>query len=159
MRPADLLLFLVGHRGAIERIAASRAALGIGALLVLTAGIARNYDHLDLLRAPEWFLAPFLVSMFSGTIVFASAYWLLALGAVGKVAPQYLTFLSLFWLTAPCAWLYAIPVESSTDLLTATRFNVGFLAISARSGSSSQGVPARPGRPCIVPPGACRGAP
>jgi len=32
-------------------------------------------------------------------------------------------------MTAPCAWIYGIPVESFTDILTATKWNVAFLAI------------------------------
>lgn len=131
MLPRDLFLYLIGNRGAIERIAASKGAVRIGALLVLTAGIARNYDHLDLLREPEWFLAPFLVSLVSAGAIFLSLRFRLGRGEPHHQRHRFLPFLALFWMTAPCAWLYAIPVEAFTDLLTATRFNVALLAIVA----------------------------
>src|SRR5687768_8310170 len=72
MRPSDLFLYLFGHRGAIERIAGSRRAWAVGALLVLTAGIARNYDHLYLPLQLEAFLGPFVASLFSTVFIF---YW------------------------------------------------------------------------------------
>lgn len=131
MTLADPFLYLVGNRQAILRLAASPGALGVGALLVLTAGIARNYDHLDLLRNPEWIIAPFLISLISCALVFLSLLFRFNLDLKGKLFPQFTTFLALFWLTAPCAWLYAIPVESFTDLLTATKYNVALLAIVA----------------------------
>lgn len=131
MTLADPIRYLYGDRQAILRIASSRAALIIGAFLVLTAGIARNYDHLDLLREPEWFVAPFVVSFVSCCLVFVSLNFRLNLDLQGKLAPQFTTFLALFWLTSPCAWLYAIPVESFTDLLTATKFNLALLGIVA----------------------------
>lgn len=129
MSPADLFRYLAGNRASIERIAASRWAWLIGAILVLTAGIARNYDHLYLLKEVEWFTGPFGASLFSTVFIY---WWINAVvrqNRHGNRAKQQLTFLTLFWLTSPCAWLYAIPVESWTDLLTATKWNVTFLAV------------------------------
>ena len=129
MRFYDPLLFLAGHRGAIERIAATRRAWMIGAILVLSAGIARNYDHLDLLREPEWFIGPFLASAVSVVFIFLCIGGRLKLDAVGNYHRQWGTFLTLAWMTAPCAWLHGIPVESMTDIITATKWNIAFLAI------------------------------
>jgi hypothetical protein len=129
MRFYDPLLFLAGHRGAIERIAATRRAWMIGAILVLSAGIARNYDHLDLLREPEWFIGPFVASAVSVVFIFLCIAGRLKLDAVGNYHRQWGTFLTLAWMTAPCAWLYGIPVESMTDIITATKWNIAFLAI------------------------------
>lgn len=129
MRVFDPLLFLTGHRGAIERIAATRHAWVVGAILVLSAGIARNYDHLDLLRNPEWFIGPFAASLVSIFFIFGCIATPLRLSKAGKLLPQFLTFLTFAWMTAPCAWLYGIPVESMTDLVTATKWNIAFLAI------------------------------
>jgi len=47
MKATDIFLFLVGHDGAIRRIAGSWWSLLVAALLVITGGISRNYDHLD----------------------------------------------------------------------------------------------------------------
>jgi hypothetical protein len=129
MRVLDPLLFLVGHRGAIERIAATRHAWIVGAILVLSAGIARNYDHLDLLREPEWFIGPFAASLVSIFFIFSCIAGPLNLKAAGEPGPQFLCFLTFAWMTAPCAWIYGIPVESMTDLITATKWNIAFLAI------------------------------
>lgn len=131
MRPADLILYLFGYRGAIERVAATRYAWLIGAILVLTAGIARNYDHLDLLYQPEWFIGPFAASLVSIGFIFLWLTGPLKLHKVGGFWRQFGTFLVLAWLTAPCAWLYAIPVEAATDIITATKWNIAFLAIVA----------------------------
>ncbi len=129
MRPSDLLLYLVGHRGAIERIAASRQALWAGALLVVSAGIARNYDHLSLLAQPEWILGPFGMSLFSAGLI-----WFMLMAGISVYSqnykdPAFRTFLTFFWLTAPCAWLYGFPVERFTDLLRATQWNFAFLIV------------------------------
>ena len=129
MRPSDLLLYLVGHRGAIERIAASRQAFWAGALLVVSAGIARNYDHLSLLAQPEWILGPFGMSLFSAGLI-----WLMLMAGISVYSqnckdPAFRTFLTFFWLTAPCAWLYGFPVERFTDLLRATQWNFAFLIV------------------------------
>jgi hypothetical protein len=129
MRFYDPLLFLAGHRGAIERIAATRRAWVIGAILVLSAGIARNYDHLDLLREPEWFIGPFVASAVSIVFIYLCIAGRLKLDAVGNYHRQWGTFLTLAWMTAPCAWLYGIPVESMTDIITATKWNIAFLAV------------------------------
>lgn len=131
MRPADLLLYLFGNRSAIERVAATRHAWLIGAVLVITAGIARNYDHLDLLYQPEWILGPFGASLVSVAFIFLWISVPLKLHKVGGYWRQFGTFLVLAWLTAPCAWLYAIPVESATDIINATKWNIAFLGIVA----------------------------
>lgn len=131
MKPADLFLYLIGNRGAIERVAATRGAWLIGAILVLSAGIARNYDHLDLLREPEWFIGPFAASLVSVGFIYLWLSGPLKFHAVGSYWRQWGVFLSLAWLTAPCAWLYGIPVESMSDIMTATKWNIAFLAIVA----------------------------
>jgi hypothetical protein len=131
MRPADILLYLIGNRGAIERIAATRHAWLVGAILVLSAGIARNYDHLHLLREPEWFIGPFAASLVSVGLIFVWISAPLRLAKAGDYGRQFGTFLVLAWMTAPCAWLYGIPVEAMTDIVTATKWNIAFLAIVA----------------------------
>jgi hypothetical protein len=129
MTPADLFLYLFGNRRSIERVAASPWAWLVGAVLVLSAGIARNYDHLDLLRQPSWFIGPFAASLVSSVFVFLWVFPGLKMYALKVKGGNFATFLKLVWLTAPCAWIYALPVESFTDLVTATKWNIAFLAI------------------------------
>jgi len=162
MRAADPVLYLFGHRAAIERIAATRHAWAVGALLVLSAGIARNYDHLDLLREPEWFIGPFPASLVSILFIFQCLAGPLKLRAVGGYWRQQAAFLTLAWLTAPCAWLYGIPVEGMTDIVTATKWNIAFLAVVAawrvaiitRALSVLSGVTTRRALPLVLAPAA-----
>src|SRR5688572_18445448 len=59
---ATLLRFFIGDREAILRLAQSRHTLWLGAIFVLAAGLAREYDQEYLLHAP-WYLAiPFVAS-------------------------------------------------------------------------------------------------
>ncbi|MDX1680756.1 MAG: hypothetical protein R3242_08500 [Akkermansiaceae bacterium] len=128
MRVFDPFLFLIGHRGAIERIAATPWALLVGAVFVVSAGIARNYDHLVLTQEPEWIAGPFIASIATTLFIYFWVWTGLRLRKT-KGERNFLTFLTLVWMTAPCAWIYGIPVESYTDIVTATRWNIGFLAI------------------------------
>jgi hypothetical protein len=105
--------FLVGDRESILHIAGSRHALWVGALFVLSAALARDYDGSDLLREP-WHLAiPFGASLASSFTLFSIAYVVAAIkgGSLWPFFPRYLSFLGLFWMTAPLAWLYAVPYE------------------------------------------------
>ena len=43
-----LVRFLIGHRDAILRIANCRHAVWVGLIVVLSAGLAREYDGADL---------------------------------------------------------------------------------------------------------------
>lgn len=133
MKPADIFLFLIGNRGAIQRVSGSWWSLLIGALLVVTAGIARNYDHIDFLNDCEWLYGPFVASLITSLLVFSVVTSYLKLGKANTpphgIQHNYLSFLSLYWMTAPCAWIYGIPVESFTDLLTATKWNIAFLTV------------------------------
>src|SRR5262249_40492318 len=63
MSIATLFSYLVGNRSAILRIATTRGTLLLGALLVLSAGFAREYDQADLLHEPWRLLIPFAASL------------------------------------------------------------------------------------------------
>src|SRR5271165_6774891 len=105
----DLWGFLFGDADAIRRLAANPWTLVIGALLVLSAGVARNYDSHDLQR--EWWrlLLPFAASTLAAALLFGVAALLVRAGA--SIAPLGWGILGLFWLTAPLAWLYGLPFE------------------------------------------------
>lgn len=134
MKPFDIFKFLIGDRAAIERIAGSWWSLFVGAILVLIGGLSRNYDHLDLIHNPEWIIGPYIASGITSFIIFSIVYPCLGLRKITPTPKRitgtsYLSFLSVYWMTAPCALLYAIPVEYFTDLVTATIWNVMFLVI------------------------------
>ena len=126
--PATLLRFLVGDREAILRLAGCRRTLWLGAVLVLAAGLAREYDQEDLLRAP-WYLAiPFGASTVVAFLV------LLVTRQWGEGRPfwrEFSRFLGLFWMTAPIGLLYGIPYErflSPTDAMNANLWTLAVVA-------------------------------
>ncbi|MEM8932782.1 MAG: hypothetical protein AAGE94_16475, partial [Acidobacteriota bacterium] len=67
---ARLFGFGVGRREAILDLAADRDTLWIGALWVLSAGLARRYDKADLLAEPWQVVMPLVVSWVNATILF-----------------------------------------------------------------------------------------
>jgi hypothetical protein len=126
-----LLRYLVGSREAILQIAGSRHALWIGLLFVLSAGFAREYDGEDLLNEPWYLLLPILASLVSSFLLFLAAYGVSMLKGEDQWAflPRYASFLGLFWLTAPLAWLYAIPYERFCTPVDAVRLNLITLGV------------------------------
>lgn len=135
----DLLGFLFGRREAIQRAAAARGACLLGAVLVLLTAIPRNYDQ-DWIgdRPVLWLLGPLLFSLGSGTFLFLVLHglflrWRVAPEWRGRVPlrRQWVSFMGVFWLTAPIAWLYAIPVERFLDPLPAARANLWLLGVVA----------------------------
>ena len=69
------------------------------------------------------------MSLFSAGLI-----WFMLMAGVSVYSqngkdPAFRTFLTFFWLTAPCAWLYGFPVERFTDLLRATQWNFAFLIV------------------------------
>ncbi|MEX2119164.1 MAG: hypothetical protein WD847_06110 [Pirellulales bacterium] len=131
MTAVTLLRFLAGRRDAILQIARTPAAVCLGALFVLSAGFAREYDAKDLSHEP-WHLAiPLAASL-------ATSFGLFGLvcaaarprGLSGRWFFQtYPAFLALYWMTAPLAWLYALPVERFLSPADAARANIALLGI------------------------------
>lgn len=126
-----LFAYLFGSRDAILRIVATRDALTIGALLVLSASLAREYDGEDLLHRPIILILPFAASIAISFVMFllvALASWQRDSQPIPFVR-GYRGFLALYWLTAPLAWLYAIPWERLVGAKAAAQANLITLAI------------------------------
>jgi hypothetical protein len=130
---ATLLGYLIGNRNAILRIAGHPHAWVVGMVFVLSAALARDYDGEDLLHEPWHLLLPFAASLPASFLLYCILYgfstpW-------RKDGPTFLfgyrSFLGLFWMTAPLAWLYAIPYERFLDPLEATQANLMTLAVVA----------------------------
>lgn len=128
----DLARFLAGRREALLAAAGSRWTLPLGALLVLTAALAREYDGAYLARQPEHVLLPFAASLVTSAALYllvCAAQWIRKQPA--PLISGYPRFLGLYWLTAPLAWFYAIPVErflSPDDATVANLRLLGFVA-------------------------------
>lgn len=109
----DLPWYLIGRSQAILKVASTSAALWIGLLLVFSAGFAREYDGVDLLREPWHLLLPLVASLATSFLL----YLLVFIGARTHGVKQlsfwggYRTLLTFYWWTAPLAWFYAVPVE------------------------------------------------
>ncbi len=130
MTPWTLLRYLTGDHQAILELASSRWTLVIGLLFVLSAGFAREYDGEDLLHEPWHVVLPLAASLISSFGLFCLAFC--GRFRSSKRPPfleAYLSFLGLFWMTAPLAWLYAIPYERWLSPLGATQANLWTLGV------------------------------
>jgi hypothetical protein len=126
-----ILRFLLGDAEAIRRLASYGPVLGVGAVLVLTAGIAREYDREYVAERPELFLLPFAASLAAATLLYGSLRLFILRGPRSQAVGRYRAFLGLFWMTAPLAWLYAVPVERFFEPVPAALLNIAFLAVVA----------------------------
>lgn len=106
-------------------------AIWLGLLFVLSAGFAREYDAESLLHEPWYVLIPIPASLATSFILYGLLYTAAnAKGAEGRGFWElYPTFLTLYWMTAPLAWLYAIPVERFMPAFDAAAYNYAFLGI------------------------------
>lgn len=125
-----------GSADAIRTIAASRGAVWVGLAFVLSAGLSREYDGEYLLARPWVLFVPFAAAIGLATVLFVPLY----VGTRGlpgadpstpRVVPGYRALVGLFLLTAPLAWLYAIPYERFLSPVAAAEANVFTLAVVA----------------------------
>jgi len=129
-----MMRFQFGQADAIETVARNRASFFTGLVLVLLTSIPRNYDQAYFMESPFWLVGPLIFSFFSGSFLFLILYFgyirrhLEASKTILKKA-QWRCFMSLFWMTAPVAWLYAIPVERFMTSYPAAKANLTLLAI------------------------------
>lgn len=122
--------FLIGRRQAIVEIARCREAVWLGLAFVLLAGVARDYDGEDLLARPYWLALPFAASLVTSLLLYGLEQLVATPKPPARVV-SYRQFLALYWLTAPLAWLYALPVERWMSEGVAAEFNLWLLAIVA----------------------------
>lgn len=137
MHSSDWLKYLFGNRAAILNAAQWRGAIWAGVALVVLTGFARNYDQMFITENPVmWLFGSLLFSFVSGSWLYIVLYGFFArreMANADGVKPNFWSgwglFMGLFWLTAPIAWLYAIPVERFCDSVTATKLNITLLAV------------------------------
>jgi hypothetical protein len=132
MQLRTLFLYLIGNRQAILTIAGGKQSLFIALLFVLSAGFAREYDQEDLVRNPGVLVIPLIVSTVAGSLLFVCAWLCRSAGgnaATFTIPDHYRSFLTLFWMTAPLAWLYAVPYEEFLSPVDSTWANLITLGV------------------------------
>lgn len=142
-------LFL-GDRRAIEALASSPRSIWLAAAFVFTGALARNYDTEDLMHEPWHLLGSFGMSVVVASVLYWLT-WLFAGSRFPKISALagWRAFLTLFWMTAPMAWLYAVPYERFLSPVGAASANVWTLVVvslwrvmlMARAGSVLLGTP------------------
>ena len=126
-----IVQFLAFQESAHRSVMQSRDMRWLGVLLVLSAGFAREYDG-EYLLADWWYLviplAASLVGAFALTLIVWITAWFRGVRSVGLLK-TYEAVLNAYWMTAPLAWLYAIPVERLLGEVDAVRVNLALLGI------------------------------
>ena len=74
MRLSTVACYLIGDRAAILSLGADRSTPLLGAVLVLSAGLARSYHTADLLDQPWHLLTPFAVSSAMAVVLLLTTY-------------------------------------------------------------------------------------
>ncbi len=131
LRIRTLFRFLIGGRRAIAEIASDKRAVWIGLLFVISAGLARDYDGAYLLAEPWHVVMPLCASLAASLLLYALLYRTLVRRMANR--PRFWSgfrvFVSLFWMTAPLAWLYAIPYERFLGSYEAALANLSTLGV------------------------------
>jgi hypothetical protein len=130
---ATIFKFLAFDAEAIKKIASNPKATWVGFLFVISAGFAREYDGEYLVAEPWHLLIPVAASLIGCSLMVLIVHGLARLRKVQDASflDAFRGFLNLYWMTAPLAWLYAIPVERMFDPGLATRANLILLGIVA----------------------------
>jgi hypothetical protein len=131
--PRTVVDFLLFQRDAILKVAASKSAFWIGLLFVIAAGFAREYDGEYLISEPWHLVLPLAASLIGCTAMVLPIYLFLKCNGEkeSSFAEVFRSFLNVYWMTAPLALVYGIPVERIFDPGDATRANLYLLAIVA----------------------------
>jgi hypothetical protein len=103
----------------------------VGFLLVLSAALAREYDGKDLLHEPWHLLIPVGASLAASLLLSVLVLGLTFRHQAGIWGfwHLYLSLLGLFWMTAPLAWIYAIPFERFMAPVEAMKANLWCLGL------------------------------
>ncbi len=131
MNIRTLLKYWIGNREAILQIAKQPHALWIGLIFVFSAGFAREYDAEDLLHEPWFLFIPLVASIGSSLLLYFVIRFFPSYSKKDDPVNRlrYSSFLALYWMTAPLAWLYAFPVERFFTEGDAVRYNLNLLGI------------------------------
>lgn len=129
----DVLLALVGHRASILRAIDSERGLFFMLAMVGIASICREYDGASFFHQPGELIKPLITSVLLASVLYAVVIFarILANCRGELLSSAYRRFLMGYWITAPLAWLYAVPVETFTDSISAVYLNLTLLSVVA----------------------------
>ena len=119
--------YLIGRPDAIDAVARDPHSLGLGLFFVLLAGVAREYDQEHFVENPWPYFLPLVASIGLGLLYYIWLRW----RYLGPSRHSARVFFSLFWFTAPLAFLYAIPYEIVLDPIPAVWCNTATLLLVA----------------------------
>jgi hypothetical protein len=131
MTVQTLLAYLLGSRPAIERVVADPWAVGVGLALVLSAGLARSYRSRDLARQPWHLVLPLAAALVLSLLLYGVVAARLAVIGAAPGLAGLRSVAALVLLTAPLAWLYAIPFDRSLPWPRAVRARLITLGVVA----------------------------
>ena len=124
---------MLGRQEAVRKVATTQYLFWVACGLVVTAGLARNYDHHLLLEEPMWILGPFGMAFFSSFLIFGFIRLVCRIPFKGRNGGEpfcnYNAWMRCFFMTAPLAWLYGIPYENFMPILPATQVNFATLLL------------------------------
>ncbi len=128
--PIVIARFLLCDAGAIRRVWGDPWSLALGALLLVSAALARHHDRHDLVREWHVLLHGLGASLVNSMALYAlmRLAWRRRLG-YASFWRGYAGFLGVFWMTSPLAWLYGVPYESWLNPSDAVRANLWTLAL------------------------------
>ncbi len=129
----DVLLALVGHRASILRAVDSKRGLLFMLAMVGIASICREYDGASFFHQPGELIKPLITSVVLASVLFVVVILARSLANCQgeQLSSAYRRFLMGYWITAPLAWFYAVPVETFTDSITAVYSNLTLLSAVA----------------------------
>lgn len=129
----DVLLALVGHRTSILRAIDSERGLLFMLAMVGIASICREYDGASFFHQPGELIKPLITSVILASVLFVVVILARSLANCRgeQLSSAYRRFLMGYWITAPLAWLYAVPVETFMDSITAVYLNLTLLSVVA----------------------------
>lgn len=129
-----LVRYLLFDPGVVDDIARSRWSIVVGGMLVIAGGFARHYDASDLLHQPWLVVRPMLASIVVSASIFMVVHCVTAVRMRRErgrppLLRAYLSFLGLFWMTAPLGLLYAVPYEHFLSEYGAMAANIATLFV------------------------------
>jgi hypothetical protein len=123
--------FLLGSRPAILAFASHRDTFWLGLVLVISAGFVREYHRVDWQQNP-WLIALPLITTVSLSLVLFPLVVIVARmrgAADGHYWERFRVFLGLFWMTAPLAWIFIVPLERLMSVDDAAIIKLWFLGM------------------------------